>query len=369
MCDLGSIHFAKFITYSIREKENAKSNAPTTLGMGNISQIFGVPLRYVWRVLDAIGMGLVNLMEQVITLIQGMHRHRARRWLFITFLVCGFLLLVLYIYEERMGMLQELEAPPREKVKPTTIEGWTKTTSRDASHYVNPAYSTLLMKPRHLCPSQTYLMIIVCSSPPNFDQRIAVRETWGLLKNTSETKMYFLLGKTHNTTIQEFINIESDLYQDIVVDNFVDTYNNLTIKSLMLLKLVKLECKDRVKFVMKVDDDTFVNMNNLIQALKNVRRKSTMFGKLICRSRPIRDYYEKWFMPKDMYSKAIYPNYLSGTAYVMTTDIAVKLFETALTIPLVYLEDVYVTVFRHFQNYNTHILKITYTFSKFPTPI
>lgn len=223
------------------------------------------------------------------------------------------------------------------------IKGWDKTTSRDASLYVNPAYSTVLMKPKHLCPPQTYLMIVVCSSPPNFDQRIAVRETWGLFNNTKSVKIYFLLGKTHNSTVQEFINMESDLYQDIVVENFVDTYNNLTIKTLMLLKLVKLECEDRVKFVMKVDDDTFVNMNNLFQALKNVKRKSTIFGKLICRSRPIRNYSEKWYMPYYMYSKLMYPNYLSGIAYVMTADIAVKLFETALTIPLLYLEDVYVT--------------------------
>ncbi|KAK5647228.1 hypothetical protein RI129_002120 [Pyrocoelia pectoralis] len=256
-----------------------------------------------------------------------MQRYRARRWLLVTCFICALIFLIVYIYEERMA----------------TIDGWSKTTSRDAAVYINPTYSTLLTKPKNLCPLHTYLMIIVCSSPSNFEQRIAVRETWGLFKNTTAVKLYFLLGKTDNTTIQDFARIEYDLYQDIIVENFVDTYNNLTIKSLMLLKLVKFECKDKVKYVMKVDDDTFVNMNNLFEALMKVKRKSTIFGKLICRSRPVRDYYEKWFVPRHMYVREIYPNYLSGVAYVMTADIAVKLFNTALTVPLLYLEDVYVT--------------------------
>lgn len=44
-----------------------------------------------------------------------------------------------------------------------------------------------------------------------------------------------------------------------------------------------------------------------------------------------------------MYSEKIYPNYLSGTGYVMSLDVAFKLYDAALTTPLLHLEDVYIT--------------------------
>ncbi|KAF5304756.1 hypothetical protein FQA39_LY09533, partial [Lamprigera yunnana] len=137
------------------------------------------------------------------------------------------------------------------------------------------------------------------------------------------------------------IEIESQIYDDVVQENFIDTYNNLTIKSVFLLKLVKNECSSAVKFVMKTDDDTFVNLINLVNTLQRIK-KSIMFGKLVIQSKPIRDYYDKWYVPSYMYSKKFYPNYLSGTAYVMTIDIPKKLYQTSLHVPLIHLEDVYV---------------------------
>lgn len=44
-----------------------------------------------------------------------------------------------------------------------------------------------------------------------------------------------------------------------------------------------------------------------------------------------------------MYPGRVYPNYLSGTAYVMTPDTVAKLYQAALKIPLFHLEDVYIT--------------------------
>lgn len=44
-----------------------------------------------------------------------------------------------------------------------------------------------------------------------------------------------------------------------------------------------------------------------------------------------------------MYKERVYPNYLSGTGYMMSLDVAEKLFNTALMTPIFHLEDVYVT--------------------------
>lgn len=44
-----------------------------------------------------------------------------------------------------------------------------------------------------------------------------------------------------------------------------------------------------------------------------------------------------------MYSGNTYPNYLSGTGYVMSMDVAMKLYNASLTTPVFHLEDVYLT--------------------------
>jgi hypothetical protein len=44
-----------------------------------------------------------------------------------------------------------------------------------------------------------------------------------------------------------------------------------------------------------------------------------------------------------MYQGTLYPNYLSGTGYVMSRDVVSRLYQAALKTPLFHLEDVYLT--------------------------
>lgn len=44
-----------------------------------------------------------------------------------------------------------------------------------------------------------------------------------------------------------------------------------------------------------------------------------------------------------MYSEKVYPNYLSGYGYFMSTNVALKLYEESFNIPLVHMEDVFFT--------------------------
>ncbi|XP_055615968.1 uncharacterized protein LOC129762027 [Toxorhynchites rutilus septentrionalis] len=170
--------------------------------------------------------------------------------------------------------------------------------------------------------------------------------------------------------LQERILNESEVHGDIIQESFIDSYNNLTLKTIMLLKWVNNNCDGRVKYIMKCDDDTFVNVPNLLHVLlggtvplykasipfydrntvevksqKNrlVQVKRLLTGFLFCEAKPIADTSSKWYSPNYMYSKEYYPNYLSGTAYVMNMDAARLLYRTSLTTPIFHLEDVYLT--------------------------
>lgn len=153
---------------------------------------------------------------------------------------------------------------------------------------------------------------------------------------------YFLIGRTNNLNQQRDISKEAARFDDIIQESFIDTYNNLTLKSISMLKLVNNYCLGNVKFVMKTDDDMYVNVDGLIRRFLTREPKNVLVGSLICKAKPIRS-ANKWYTPAYMYNGKIYPNYLSGTGYVMSIDLIPKLYKQAFVIPIFHLEDIYIT--------------------------
>lgn len=57
----------------------------------------------------------------------------------------------------------------------------------------------------------------------------------------------FLVGQTTNNETQTKIIEESQIHQDIIQETFLDTYNNLTLKTVMMLKWMNDNCADKGK--------------------------------------------------------------------------------------------------------------------------
>ncbi|XP_076180987.1 beta-1,3-galactosyltransferase 1 isoform X1 [Ptiloglossa arizonensis] len=228
------------------------------------------------------------------------------------------------------------------------LPGWTYNTSRDLCIYIHPENTTSVLNPTGICSTPPYLLIFICSAVENFKARAAIRNTWANRNNldsiyNSTVKVAFLLGQSDNDTLNNVIAEESHQFNDIIQEKFDDTYNNLTLKSVMMLKWITSNC-GQAKYLMKTDDDMFVNIPILMKTLQSrLQATDTLLGSLICNAKPILNPNNKWYAPKYMYSEKIYPNYLSGTGYVMSLDVAFKLYRAALTTPLLHLEDVYIT--------------------------
>lgn len=63
----------------------------------------------------------------------------------------------------------------------------------------------------------------------------------------ADFKLVFLLGlppSENHTDVQSKIEEEVKMYGDIIQEGFIDSYNNLTLKSIMMLKWVNNNCKD-----------------------------------------------------------------------------------------------------------------------------
>lgn len=220
--------------------------------------------------------------------------------------------------------------------------------SSNASHWHNAKkviQGSLFLPPIPSCsPEQDIkLVIIVCSAPQNFASRQAIRSTWG--KDTTWTKnakVLFVIGRTPQNVTDMFVSMEKIEYGDVIHYNLVDSYYNLTLKSVSALKWATTRCAN-AKHVMKTDDDMFVNIPLLLKSVLQLDLANVVVGKLITKARPIRDKNSKWYVPYETYLDQYYPNYLSGTGYVMSQSGAALLYNSSLSVPFISLEDVFVT--------------------------
>lgn len=57
----------------------------------------------------------------------------------------------------------------------------------------------------------------------------------------------FLVGLTENNETQDQIVNESHTYNDLIQESFLDSYNNLTLKSVMMLKWINTNCAGKGK--------------------------------------------------------------------------------------------------------------------------
>ena len=78
----------------------------------------------------------------------------------------------------------------------------------------------------------------------------------------------------------------------LLQENFVDSYNNLTLKSMFMLKfvtgLIESAPAGVIKFLLKVDDDCFVNVKSLLKYTNILDKYShTMVGHVLGDDSPV----------------------------------------------------------------------------------
>ncbi|XP_052765044.1 beta-1,3-galactosyltransferase 1-like [Mya arenaria] len=192
------------------------------------------------------------------------------------------------------------------------------------------------------------LFIFVFTEHSNTDKRNAIRKTWLSLSNnnTSEVRYAFLLGETEETHLRDAVLKENEIYHDIIKENFKDSYRNLTYKTILGLKWVTEKCAS-VKFVMKTDDDVFVNIQSLMLMLnssKILNQMHAIFGACQLIAGPNRDSHSKWYASVFSYPESLYPGFCSGTGYLMSSSVATALYKISPNIPFFHLEDVYIAL-------------------------
>uniref|UniRef100_A0A8D2E7D0 Hexosyltransferase n=2 Tax=Theropithecus gelada TaxID=9565 RepID=A0A8D2E7D0_THEGE len=212
-----------------------------------------------------------------------------------------------------------------------------------------------------------FLVILVTSHPSDVKARQAIRVTWGEKKSWwgYEVLTFFLLGQEaekEDKMLALSLEDEHLLYGDIIRQDFLDTYNNLTLKTIMAFRWVTEFCPN-AKYIMKTDTDVFINTGNLVKYLLNVNHSEKFFtGYPLIDNYSYRGFYQKTHISYQEYPFKVFPPYCSGLGYIMSRDLVPRIYEMMGHVKPIKFEDVYVGICLNLLKVNIHIPEDTNLF-------
>ncbi|XP_062495915.1 beta-1,3-galactosyltransferase 4 [Pezoporus occidentalis] len=269
-----------------------------------------------------------------------------------------------------------------------------------------PASIPILLSPEPCGPSGPFLLVLVPSAAEHAEQRQAVRDTWGrgtppkppktlqnapqmpetprnapetpenapetpknapkTPRNAPETpenapetpqnapeepetapetpsmRTIFVVGLPGSRAAWRALREEWLRHGDVLQGAFPDAYGTLTLKTLLLLRWASRRCPG-ARFLLKADDDVFVNVPALARHLRAPTLPRRLYlGRVHWWVPPNRDPSSRHHVPAALYPASRFPPYCSGTAYVLSRAAALAVLAAAPHVPFVGPEDVWV---------------------------
>ncbi|XP_056384075.1 beta-1,3-galactosyltransferase 2-like [Hyla sarda] len=209
-------------------------------------------------------------------------------------------------------------------------------------------YDYIINEPDKCKENVPFLVLLITVERWQQEVRQVIRNTWAkedLLPGVRILRLFFL-GKEMkpNTEAQQDILQESEEFHDIIQQDYLDSYKNLTIKTIMAMNWITTYCPNAL-YVMKIDSDVFVNIGYLVnKLLKPDQEPKTNYitGFLMLNNLPIRDRDSKWYVSPNLYPYKKYPPFCSGTGYVLSGDLARKIVKISPSVRWIHLEDVFI---------------------------
>ena len=165
----------------------------------------------------------------------------------------------------------------------------------------------------------------------------------------------------------------------MVQGDFIDSYYNNTLKTLMGLKWAKQHCLNS-RFYFFVDDDYYVSTRNVLRFLRNpvnypeylrnptinfddVRQMNrannrklnqlvdfdlpeevVLYGGYVMFRRPLRHWFGKWSVSIETYPYHKYPPYVTAGAYVLSNGALKKFYYGSMFVKSYIFDDVYLGI-------------------------
>ncbi|XP_046571826.1 beta-1,3-galactosyltransferase 5-like [Haliotis rubra] len=204
-------------------------------------------------------------------------------------------------------------------------------------------YDYQLKSMTETCPTEI-------ATEESYAKRMAIRETWGSVARTSKwpsrhigtsIKFVYLFGYSDNADLKQRLRAEASEFEDVLQIGITERYGiNVTKKILMGFKWAEEHCRG-TEHVVKVDDDVFVDLPQILDHLHHQEFSSYISGHMVWFSFTKRS--GKYKLSYKEYPFYMIPAYILGYFYVMPMEIMSRLLEASQFVPYVRMEDVYIT--------------------------
>lgn len=193
------------------------------------------------------------------------------------------------------------------------------------------------------CSQHYFLLILISSAPCNLQRRKDIRQTWGIeFALNPRWKTVFLVAQTRNESVSDLLLKEENVFGDLVRAQYYDHYWNQTLKVQMAFEWASMYCN--FSFLLKMDDDTFVDVKGLISLLAKpaIPQEKLYIGK--CFKKALVRRKGKWNISFEDYNATFYPEYCSGFGIVLSSDVINKFVDLFDVVPKFKVDDVYIGI-------------------------
>lgn len=173
-----------------------------------------------------------------------------------------------------------------------------------------------------------FLLTLVHSLPPHFEQRQAIRETWA--KNASNGAgarvaiLFVAPGISPRPDVMNGLKKEAARYDDVIHSVAGDSLSTFRPSSKVLLSMMgwTINYCINAKFVLFAHDELFVNFHHVVSRLKLVTPKpfrTFSIGRVKKLAKVERDAIKWDYVSESVYPKETYPHYcVGGAGFVMS---------------------------------------------------
>jgi hypothetical protein len=131
-------------------------------------------------------------------------------------------------------------------------------------------------------PNGLLLLSVVLIAPHYFQKRQVIRGTWASQSqrvasdSSAMMRVVFAIGLSGNQSVNRMIRAEARRHGDILQEDFVDSYRNLTLKTMMIFKWASEQCA-HARYLLRINDDVAVNTPKLMTYLHSTKRNLTLY--------------------------------------------------------------------------------------------
>ncbi|VDD97194.1 unnamed protein product [Enterobius vermicularis] len=163
-------------------------------------------------------------------------------------------------------------------------------------------------------------------------------------------RLLFTLGVSEDKSVDESVKNESLRYHDIIRQNFLDTYYNLTWKGIMAVRFVNEYCHN-VKYILITNDDIIMNLWKVIGTLSiyseigkpREELERTVFCYVVHHARVNRNPKSKWYASRTEFPNDYYNDYCSAAAVIIPSQLISNMFEASKNAPYYKIDDYFMT--------------------------